>query len=225
MAYHLHFVGKQYYTLQSFVREAELYGVSRRISLTDLCRMNWGDKVLLAILDGKSGVVFGQFTVTTLTGLSPEASRAVREEFGARKVDDGGGVVKRGCGKYITGASYEVETPLPVIARFLMELKRQGIDIGKPMIGGPFEEHPPVRLKDVPFRQGFRLFDYSRFLEAVKQAGNGKKVPVVKGQFYVAELSAKAKKQDGKVQEVQIYWRKEELEPRIRQVKLSEVMR
>lgn len=73
----LHFVGRSYYKSElRFVREAERYGVTRRVSLAVLRSMAWGDRVLLVTRSGASSVVFGQFTVTRLSGFSADGAAA-----------------------------------------------------------------------------------------------------------------------------------------------------
>lgn len=207
----LHFVGRQYYTRKSFIREAKLYGVSRRISLQELKRMNWGDRVLLAIMEGKSGVVFGYFQVERLAGLSPEAHEAIRDRFGGEIVDHGGGIVKRGCGVYVVGPTFVTPASLAEIAACLEELKAQGVDIGRPMVAGAFAEGPLARLASIPHRQGFRLFDYAKFIAALQEAkaANGRKMPVVRGQFY-AEPTPAEEAAGGAIQAAKSYRRKEE---------------
>jgi hypothetical protein len=210
--YWLHFIGRQYYTRQSFVKEARQFGVSRRVSLNELKKMDWGDTVLLAIMEGKSGVLFGQFTIERLTGLSRDASLVLEKWFGLEKVNDGGIVVRRGCGEYVTGPEYRINASLAEIADILQTLKTQGVDIGRPMVGGSFRSHQPVRLADIPHRQGFRMFNYTAFITAVKQAkAPGKsKLPAVKGQFYMPQAPL-GRARGGLVQEVANYHRKEEL--------------
>jgi hypothetical protein len=206
----LHFVGKEYYGRGSFVREARKHGVSRRIALHELRRMRWGDRVLLAIRDGKSSLVFGSFRVTRLSGLSAEATAAVEKRFGVEKISDGGAFVERGCGCYIEGPLYSVRADLPALAALLEELKSSGVDIGRPMVAGAFEPHEPVRLRNVPHRQGFRPFDYGRFAAAVEEARRvgGAGIPSVRGQFYRAPGPRGSGSAPGHVQEVKDYRRR-----------------
>lgn len=211
--YHLHCVGRAYYTRRRFKVEAERYGVSRRISLKDLKAMEWGDTVLLAIQEGKSLVIFGEFTVDRLSGLSPEANRAIAANWPVEKVSDGGAVVRRGCGSYVEGATYTFTEPVSLreIALFLEQLKKDGVDIGLPMISGPFYSRRSVRLLDVPFRQGFRAFNYDCFMAAVEAAkANGAKYLAVHGQFYVGKEARTETPATGCLQEVHNYRRKEQ---------------
>lgn len=213
----LHFVGRQYYTRRSFIREAEQYGVSRRVSLRELKRMNWRDRVVVAIMEGKSAVVFGRFEIERLAGLSAAAQAAIREALGGEIVDEGGGLVKRGCGMYYQGPTFVTPASLPEIAGLLEELKAQGVDIGRPMVAGAFTETPSVRLKDVPHRQGFRLFDYEKFRAAAAEAlykqalADKRGMPAVRGQFY-AEPALAEEATGGEIQAAENYRRKEEIE-------------
>lgn len=202
--YWLHFIGQKYYTRQAFIKEALTYGASRRVSLADLKKMAWDDVVLCAMYEKKKSVLFGMFKIKRLSGLSKEATAVLEKFFGLEKVDDGGLRVRRGCGEYITGPEYRVNATLAEIAEVLDALKRQGVDIGKPLIGGPFKLHSPVvRLASIPHRQGFRLFDYQALQAALQQA-SGKKMPAVRGQFYVSAVPGRGPR-GGAVQEVQDY--------------------
>jgi len=179
----LHFIGRQYYTEASFAKEGRTYGVTRRVSSLQLGCLAFGDRVLLAMADGKSSVVFGYFVVEKLSGLSPEAMGAIAEEFPCRLVDRGGRAIRRGCGSYISGPSIAINAPLKEVADKLKGVQ----DPGKLMVGGTFFEHERVRLKDIAFFRGFRRFDYERFRKALAEwTPNGKfKMPTVAGQFYL----------------------------------------
>lgn len=206
----LHFVGRQYYSRGRFAKEAKKYGVTRRISLRDVKKMAFGDMVLLAMMDGKSPVIFGSFVIEKISGLSPEASVVVRERFANEMVSEGGRLVERGCGKYIEGCCYAVKAPLRDIVDVLEELKEQGKDIGRPMVGGKFEPHKLVRLKDVPFRQGFREIDYDRLLNDIGffLSTENKKAPItLRGQYYTSGSESEGQR-EGLVEEVKDYKRK-----------------
>lgn len=213
----LHFVGRQYYSKAKFVKEARKYGITRRVSLRDLKQMDWGDLVLLAMRSNgrKTPEIFGSFAIKMVSGLSPEASAAIRERFRWWLVDNGGRVIGRGCGRYVEGPCYVLENAtLPEVAAILEELKKQGVDIGKPMVGGSFEPHRPVRLKSIPFRQGFRLFDYDRLLQNIGFSLSTMQEPVtVSGQYYVKDDKAEDGKEpaEGLIREVADYRRKEEM--------------
>lgn len=213
----LHFIGKQYYSRAKFIKEAKQYGITRRVSLRDLKKMSYGDTVLLVILEGKSPVIFGSFVIEKISGLSPEASTAVRETFKCELISAGGGVVSRGCGTYFEGPCYAVSASIKEIVGVLEEQITQGIDIGLPMIGGTFKPHPLIRLKNVPFRMGFREFDYDRLLSAISgKATSDKRVVTVRGQFYIRSKDVDNEKPaveglEGLIEEVKDYKRKEQV--------------
>jgi len=201
----LHWIGRKYYTQRKFVKEAKRYSATRRIDLRVMKKMNWNDKVFCMMLKGKSGVLFGYFTIEKVSGLSPEANEIITSRFEGQLISGGGRVIDRGCGSYTAGACYAVKANLPEIAELLIRLRKAEVDVGKPMIGGAFTKlTEPIRLKDIPFRQGFREFDWEKCREV---AENG----VTYGQFYIsAEEGEPAEADSGKVEEVRKYKRFEE---------------
>jgi hypothetical protein len=212
----LHFVGRKYYkTPKAFAREAEGAGVTRRLSLQTLERMAWGDEVVLVQRSGKSTIVFGAFTLSTLTGLSAEAVHAIGRAGTLEQVADGGDLVERGCGSYVTGPTFAVGgLTLAEIAALL----RECADPGKPMIGGEYREHVPVRLVSIDkHTQGFRRLDYETLLLRAAAAeqrlaeGGSKALPRVKGWLYEDDDTLPVRRA-GVVQEVAIYKRLEELQ-------------
>jgi hypothetical protein len=205
----LHFIGKQYYSRGKFVKEAKQYGVTRRVSLQQLKKMAYGDMVLLAMMDSKSPVVFGSFVIDKISGLSPAASAAVKEKFECEMVSEGGSLVVRGCGMYIEGARYAVKATLREIVDILEELKEQGKDIGLPMVGGRLEPHKLIRLKDIPFRQGFREIDYDKILNDIGffLSTEKAKAPVtLRGQYYASGNESEGQG-EGMIEEVKDYSR------------------
>jgi hypothetical protein len=195
----LHFIGKTYYKNTSrFEREAARYGITRRVALATLRKMEWGDRVLLAQRDGASTIVFGQFTIEKLSGLSAAAGAAVREALGDR-LDytpfDTPQRVERGCGTYtVTGVFSVRETSLAQLVAAVEKAE----DPGKLMVGGryaplfadangvavlPVER---VRLKSVPHAQGFRPFAYDEWRSEVVSAIHARpgKPVALRGHFY-----------------------------------------
>lgn len=67
----LHWIGNQYYTIKSFIEEAKLIGVSRRVPRAVLKKMRWGDIIFLASKKKglKSPVVFGYFRLEKIEGI------------------------------------------------------------------------------------------------------------------------------------------------------------
>jgi len=201
----LHWIGKQYYTMNSFIKEAEKYSVSRRISLQQLRSMHWGDTVYCAMLDGKTGVIFGYFKVKQITGLDPKTSERVRDRYACELLDNGGYAVSRSCGEYATGATYSISADIEEIANEVMNVENEKENKSKLMISGHFNIIEPIRILDIPFRQGFRTINGKSL---IYQAENNNRK--VKGQFY---LEAATKlwyehnriPQSGDIQEVKTY--------------------
>jgi len=67
----LHWIGNQYYTIQSFIDEARVIGVSRRVPEKILKKMKWGDTIFLASKEKhlKSPVIFGYFNLEGIQGV------------------------------------------------------------------------------------------------------------------------------------------------------------
>lgn len=185
----IHFIGKKYYTQHQFATEAKAQGITRRVGLHTLEKMRYGDRVLLAMLDGQTPVIFGMFHISVLSGLPGEVLTILKERFlDYTVVDTGGHKVERGCGEYVQG--FTIHIPRVEIHHVRMAIAtytdRTGEPV-KPMVGGQWQEHQTIRLKDVPFTRGFRTFDYRALMDAVDQwDGSPKyKYPTVKGLFYV----------------------------------------
>jgi len=184
----LHFIGVQYYSISEFVKEAEQIGISRAVSPQVLKKMNLGDFVVLAQKDGPSTKIFGYFRISVITGLTPEAISLLKEKNLIQRQSTLVPMrIKRGCGTYEIIGSYSITDP-DVIMDTIKEMSSEMI--GRVMIGGEFVSLSEVItgvkdyvLTDIPFRQGFRLFDYQGFQDAVHTSKNRK----VKGQFYSAE--------------------------------------
>lgn len=216
----IHWIGKSYYTMNSFKQEAEVMGVSRRADLRVAKDMNWGDTVYCAMLDGKTGVIFGSFTIDQIGGLSGNASKAIRESFRFEVIDDDEHTVTRGCGSYHAIATCAVKTTLPEMIPLLMKLKEEGVEIGKPMICGHFRELSKIRLKNLPFRQGFRKINAEALLHEATHNHRG-----VYGQFYVTSEYIETNephtiRAEGKLQEVEDYHKKKAGKKAILQIPL-----
>ena len=67
----LHWIGNQYYTIESFIDEARVIGVSRRVPEKILQKMKWGDAIFLASKEKhlKSPVIFGYFKLEGIQGI------------------------------------------------------------------------------------------------------------------------------------------------------------
>jgi len=183
----LHFIGAQYYSEHRFKAEAEKYDVSRRVALNVLKKMDWNDRVYCAIFRDKqkSPVIFGYFTIDKISGLSGLVSYHLFHKYrDSITVSDGGEIIQRGCGEYHTGSSLHIKgAPICEIAEYLEDYKSDITTIGLPMVAGKFyafdKEHI-VRLRRVKFRQGFRLFDWTKCLNDAIQHNM-----VVSSHYYV----------------------------------------
>jgi len=67
----LHWMGNKHYTIEEFIKEAELIGVSRRVPEKMLRKMKWGDTIFLASKEKKlkSPVIFGYFRLERIQGV------------------------------------------------------------------------------------------------------------------------------------------------------------
>lgn len=212
----LHWIGKKYYSIDEFLEEGKRVGVSRRVSLNFLARMNWGDKVYCIQKKPKyrNGSVFCCFPVKLLTGLSSEICKELCEVFPMEKISEGGEIVERECGDYVTGSSYEVKVPLKTIVSYIIRRQKEGVDIGKPMVGCDLSSfrtlvQPWAIMKNIPFSQGFRDFDFNRFISLwqSKLMNDPKHEPQLRGRFRTEVAEKKTRK--GNVQEVKNYRKKD----------------
>lgn len=221
-----HWIGKEYYTIKAFQREAVSVGISRRVSLKVLQGIEWGDTVMCLQCEYriKAGSMFLEFPVEVITGLTQEGQRIVADKFFGVVVDLGCSIIHRDCGEYMTGLTYRIDAPISEIAGVLQEAKAAGGRIGKPMIGCyPHSviavQQPYARLKDVPFTQGFRRYNREDVMEQIAalradidtriRAGQGVKQrrPILRGQFYT-EDETEAAAAAGDVQTALNYRRK-----------------
>ena len=64
-------MGNEHYTIEEFIKEAELIGVSRRVPEKILKKMKWGDTIFLVSKERrlKTPVVFGYFKLERIQGV------------------------------------------------------------------------------------------------------------------------------------------------------------
>lgn len=190
----LHFVGKSYYSINQFIKEAEQIGVNRAIAPKVLRKMTLGDLVLLAQKDGASTKIFGCFVFSQITGLTSEAISILYSSGAIRKTASLVPMhIERGCGHYDIVASYAV-TDNDAAMETIYNLTDE--QIGRVMVGGTF--YPLINLEipedyvlcDIPFQMGFRLFDFDEFRKQYRDwasvTPSGRHIKV-KGQFYANE--------------------------------------
>lgn len=193
----IHFIGKSYYTIDKFISEAKEIGVSRAVSFEVFKKMKVGDRIFLAQKDGKSTKIFGYFIFDSIVGLDDQFISELKSDGYIRQISepDYSDSVERGCGEYTVTGIFEINSPDKLMER-INEADKD--DVGRVMIGGKFhylsgvEIHEDYILCEIPFRQGFRLFDFDLFYyqyTELKFATNykpGRHIKV-KGQFYTDE--------------------------------------
>lgn len=161
----INFAGKKYYPdARSFVKEAQQDGCTRRVAPKTLQRMAFGDRVVMAIMEGNSAVLIGEFPIEKISGLSEEATAKIAEKYEVHSVDSSliGKRITRGCGEYIIGFVFQVDASIEQIAEALEECDNPGL----PMVGGPFTKYQPIRMTSMrKYTPGFRLFDWATFSE------------------------------------------------------------
>lgn len=191
----IHSIGHEHYPKRDdFTQEALEYGATRRITIANLKQMEFGDRVLCAHKDGKSQVIFGEFTVEKVSGLTRDEADELHKLTGSvqKKVVTQRRVVTRGCGSYVALDVYVLEgvtspISLQMVALALEDMKHSGWHLKTLMVGGMFEEHElPVRMRTLPHGRGFRPFDFLGWAETVANtpvSGN-RKMPQLRGCFY-----------------------------------------
>lgn len=183
----LHFVGKSYYSIEEFIAEAKDQGVSRAVAPNVLRQMEFGDIVVLAQGDRKGSTIFGFFVIDTMIGFNSEFLRQAADA-GAIESHDGPRIeVERGCGSYTIFGTATVENR-EKLSDLIKNAKDE--DLGRVMIGGRFIEYERYIETQIPFRMGFRRFDYDLFKEtadAFMAKYPERKQVKVKGYFYVFE--------------------------------------
>jgi hypothetical protein len=177
----LHHVGRQYYpTMEAFELEALQQGVTRRVALSVLRHMRWGDQIVFGFQTGPKDPerIFGTCPITVLSGLSAEGAAVVVSLTGVTPVQMPRRTVVRGCGHYRVAATYQVHNvtgpSLAEIAAALAKITNPGL----PMMGGEYAPGIPVgpvtlngqtidqgfaavRLPALKPARGFRVFDWA----------------------------------------------------------------
>ena len=97
-----HFIGEKRYTAESFISEAERYGISRNIPAQQLKGIQFGDVINLMLWDGTQAVLFAQFVVSQVlirdTEISAEVGDKLVNQGRAEPGGGGGEPVHRACG-------------------------------------------------------------------------------------------------------------------------------
>ena len=215
----LHYIGKSYYDIDTFIAEAQKYGITRRLPLSHIKGMSWGDIVTCVQKEGsnKSHSVFMEFTITRIAGLAQGTSEKLGKLLPMRQLDEEPEEVTRECGSYETAGTYEFDAPLSDVAQELYELDKKGADVGKLMIGcGPGDitlipkPYPLVDLC-IAQTQGFRPYNRDKFVGDVTARESAGKRVRLKGTYYLKQDPDKAA--PGKAVEVKSYSKREDADP------------
>ena len=154
----LHYIGKGLYTIESFVREAKKYGVSRAIPLQMLKKLNWGDKIYLAQslskveTDAKNEVVAKVFGYFRVESVQLSASDKLKSEvYGdervrAKVVDSGGYTVQRACGSYEVGSIAVTNANLSTVAEVIKEKENELGEKAKVFVCGELVLIEPIEI-------------------------------------------------------------------------------
>jgi len=159
----IHFIGSKYYSINSFVKEAKEYSINRRISLNNLKRLDFGDRIFLAQGGSKSSIIFGYFVLTTVSGLPRDVVKELEESKCIEFKDSDRKRILRGCGSYEVRGSYKIIDS----EGFLEVVCNSGIK-SKLGIGGEYKPIPldVNRVKTrIPFMQGYRDFNFEKLKE------------------------------------------------------------
>ena len=187
----IHFIGLNYYSIDKFIQEAEKIGIARAVSPQVLRKLNTGDVIMLAQKVGKSTRVFGYFTFTEMTGLDPALVAELKSCGVIKKMPALEPMsIQRGCGSYTITGSYQVTDSQSMMALIREQPNEK---IGRVMIGGKFHTLKDAGLDvdyiltEIPFRKGFRAFDFASFRQRIAEKWDTLKPGhhiKLKGQFY-----------------------------------------
>jgi len=209
----IHFVGNSYYSKKDFVKEANKYGITRKIPFQSFKSMNLGDRVFLT-QGGKNGSkVFGYFTIDKITLENKDLIKKMCDNDLLYMDESFGGHVNvdRGCGSYCVTGAYIMADPGRVMS-YLKLLEKD--EVGNVMIGGQFHALDTVGINkeeiatNIPFKMGIRPFDFAGFKKAtVSQIQANKKRIRTVGMFY-AKVNELGKNADGAILEISDYHKK-----------------
>lgn len=193
MAGWMHFIDKQDYSVSKFMKEAQEVGVALTVSLETLINMEWNDRIALLQAGGaaklKSTVMFAEFRLDRITGLSAESVKILTGKFPCRMYDLGGGKIIRLHTAHNTGFAYDIDVSLKKVAEVLIDVEVIS-DIGVPMIACmPHQieaiEKPLPMFRDLLYRSGYRRFDVAGARERIskQRSLNRKRRPHLGGQW------------------------------------------
>jgi hypothetical protein len=162
-----HFIGEKRYSAESFVAEADRYGISRNIPARQLRGIQFGDVINLMLWDGTQAVLFAQFVVSQVlirdTEISAEVGDKLVNEGRAEPGGRGGEPVHRACGSYISGGGVIINQETATVREIVDLAERLASEKGdrkiKFMVGGKishqFPEPIPLGNHGPTFSRGF----------------------------------------------------------------------
>lgn len=161
---YLHYIGRRYYTMETFIEEAKKFGVSRAVPLHQLKKLHWGDKIYTAFYQkddkGPYALVFGYFPVLGLNITNSEVKERMKQDKRYREVrhevvSGGGARVTRGCGSYSIGSVSYVDNDVSELAEIIEDASKELGVKTKVMAASPyFYTVGPFKVRGVPFSRG-----------------------------------------------------------------------
>lgn len=159
----LHYIGKRYYTIETFTKEALKHGVSRALPASVIKKLKWGDRVYTAFYEkdekGPYALVFGYFIITGLNVTDVEVVEEAKKDERLKVVKvvapaGGGGRVTRGCGSYEVGGTTYVDNSLDELVDIIEDTaKKMGKKV-KIMVAGRFQSTPLIAIRGISFTRG-----------------------------------------------------------------------
>ena len=163
--YLLHFVGSHLYGRKAFVREAEKYGVNRRVPFGMLKNLKFGQVVLLAEYQKADGedfaAIFGYFRIDAITERLPDDVRAelMKRLDIVSVVSDIPKHVSRGCGSYtIVGEVYIRDSIESLSGKIEASCETAGVNVNDCLffLKGEFVElEQPYLMRGRKFFRGY----------------------------------------------------------------------
>jgi len=188
----LRFIDKSDYHVSKFLKEANEVGVALTVSLETLRNMEWNDRIALMQVGGakiKSTVMFAEFPLDRITGLSAEAVKGLTGKFPCVIYDLGGEKIIRLHTALNTGFAYDIDASMKDLAEVLMDMEVL-FEIGVPMIACMPDqieavERPLPMFRDLTYRTGYRPFDLAGATERIskQRSLNRKRRPHLGGQW------------------------------------------
>lgn len=165
MAGWLRFIDKADYQVSKFMQESGQTGVALPVSLETLRSMEWNDRIALMQVGAvglKSTVMFAEFPLEKITGLSAEAVKGLVEKFPSSLYDLGGDRIIRKNIALDTGFAYAIDARLREVAEILIDMDVI-FEVGVPMIACAPDQIVPIDKPFPMFRHLLYQTEYRRF--------------------------------------------------------------